>query len=119
MPDERLESLLLVELQDEPEEELLGAVFGRGDPPRVAFERFNAALPRDSRFRKLGEIDAPVPADVYATPGVPERLLEGLAGARGVPRGPVVQGSAPALDPGPAAAIRPVGSRRCPDAGQD
>lgn len=34
-------------------------------PAREAFLRYNARLPRDRRFVKIGEVDHPLPADVY------------------------------------------------------
>jgi hypothetical protein len=39
-----------------------------GMPPRMAFAKFNAALPQEKRFVKVGEVDQPVPADVYRAP---------------------------------------------------
>lgn len=42
-----------------------------GDTPRAAFAAVNARLPKETRFRKAGEIDQPVPTDVYLAPEGP------------------------------------------------
>lgn len=40
----------------------------RGLAPREAFARLNALLPPAQRYKKLGEVSCPVPADVYRAP---------------------------------------------------
>jgi len=37
-------------------------------PPRQSFAEFNAALPAWERYKKLGEVTRPVPADIYRAP---------------------------------------------------
>lgn len=44
------------------------ALARRPDTPRSAFAQFNASLPPWERYSKLGEVQRPVPADIYAAP---------------------------------------------------
>jgi hypothetical protein len=41
---------------------------GGSEPPREAFAQLNAALPVAERYKKLGEVTTPVPADIYRAP---------------------------------------------------
>src|SRR5262249_67199 len=43
-------------------------VFDSGPSRRGAFADYNNALPGHRRFRKLGEVPAPISADVYCAP---------------------------------------------------
>jgi hypothetical protein len=37
-------------------------------PPRQSFAEFNAELPAWERYKRLGEVTRPVPADIYRAP---------------------------------------------------
>ncbi len=55
-----------VEWTDEGEPIFPGSVTGR--PARTMFERLNERLPEERRYRKIGELNKPVDADVYVAP---------------------------------------------------
>lgn len=57
---------------DDPEPLLrqrLGARYDAATAARLLFEQANQTLPERERFEKLGEVDQPLPADIYLAPG--------------------------------------------------
>ncbi len=58
--------------EDDPESlfrQRLGDRYDDAAAARCLFEQANQALPEHERFEKLGEVDQPLPADIYLAPG--------------------------------------------------
>jgi hypothetical protein len=68
IPAEDVEDLLDTWLEIDWREHQKGAPRDPGMPPRSAFAALNHRLPAEHQFRKIGEMDRPLPVDVYAAP---------------------------------------------------
>lgn len=65
-----------LDCEDEKAEESLAARVPAGMSIREAFAQLNAERPAERRHRKLGELDQPIPADVYCSPEEEEEPYE-------------------------------------------